>query len=145
MNSKQVVTTTFFGRPKAYSPWSAGIVIPPGHGILFTPGMTARDTDGNTVAPGDIRGQTRRVIEQLAAVLGEVGATLDDVVKLTVYLQDMDDVFAVQEIRGEFWPTDPPVSSTVEVGRLVTDEVRIEIEAVAAIAPSDAAKAGADV
>jgi enamine deaminase RidA (YjgF/YER057c/UK114 family) len=57
----------------------------------------------------------------------------------------MDDVFAVQEIRGEFWPTDPPVSSTVEVGRLVTDEVRIEIEAVAAIAPSDAAKAGADV
>lgn len=137
MSGKQVITTTFFGRPKAYSPWSAGIVIPPGYGILFTPGMTARDAEGNTVAPGDIRGQTRRVLEQLAAVLGEVGATLDDVVKMTVFLQDMDDVHAVQEIRREFWATNPPVSSTVEVSRLVTDEVRIEIEAVAAIAPSN--------
>lgn len=141
MSSKQIVTTKFFGRPKAYSPWSAGIMIPPGHSILFTPGMTARDAEGNTVAPGDIRGQTRRVLEQLAAVLAEVGGTLDDVVKMTVFLQDMDDVFSVQEIRREFWTADPPVSSTVEVSRLVTDEVRIEIEAVAAIAPR---AAGAD-
>jgi enamine deaminase RidA (YjgF/YER057c/UK114 family) len=58
---------------------------------------------------------------------------------MTVFLQEMDDVKAVQERRRELWAADPPYSSTVEVSRLVTDEVRIEIEAVAAIAPSNLA------
>lgn len=133
MSATRTVHTTFFARPAAYAPWSAGMLVPAGCDLLFTPGMTARDADGETVAPGDVAAQARRVFEQLRAVLGEVGADLDAVVKLTVFLADMDDVEAVQAVRNELWPSDPPVSSTVQVARLVSGDVRVEIEAVAAI------------
>jgi 2-iminobutanoate/2-iminopropanoate deaminase len=95
--------------------------------------MTARDEQGNTVAPGDVKEQTRRIFEQMRAILIEAGASLDDVVKMTVYVRDMNDVLAIQDIRNEYWPSDPPVSATVQVARLVSDEVRVEIEAVAVV------------
>jgi 2-iminobutanoate/2-iminopropanoate deaminase len=79
-------------------------------------------------------GQARRVIEQLRAVLAEAGADLDAVVKMTVFLQRMEDAAGVQRVRNEVWPSDPPVSSTVQVARLVSEDVRIEIEAVAVLA-----------
>ena len=95
--------------------------------------MTARDENGNTVAPGDVQAQTRRIFEQMRAIFAEAGATLNDVVKMTVYIQDMDDVLAIQEVRNEYWPSEPPVSATVQVARLVSDEVRIEVEAMAVV------------
>jgi 2-iminobutanoate/2-iminopropanoate deaminase len=125
--------TDFFGRPHEYTPWSAGIIVPAGSDLLFTPGLTARDAEGHTVAPGDIVGQTERVFAQLEAVLGQAGADLNAVAKLTVYLQSMDDAVAVQRVRNVLWPVNPPVSSTFEVQRLASDEIRIEIEAVAVL------------
>jgi 2-iminobutanoate/2-iminopropanoate deaminase len=63
----------------------------------------------------------------------EASATLDDVVKMTVYVRDMDEVLAIQEIHNEYWSSDPPSSTTVQVARLVSDEVRLEIDAVAVV------------
>jgi 2-iminobutanoate/2-iminopropanoate deaminase len=107
--------------------------VPAGHDLVFTTGMTARDEQGNTFAPGDARAQTRRIFEQMRAVLAEAGATLDDVVKMTVYVRDMEDVLAIQDVRNECWPSDPPASTTVQVARLVSDEVCLEIDAVAVV------------
>ena len=69
----------------------------------------------------------------MRAIFAEAGASLNDVVKMTVYIQDMDDVLAIQEVRNEYWPSEPPVSATVQVARLVSDEVRIEVEAMAVV------------
>ena len=104
MASKQVVHTSFFSRPAKYSPFSAGLIVPPGCGLLFTPGMTARGADGETMHGGDVTAQTRRVLEQLQAVVTEAGATMDDVVKLTVFIMEMSDAVPIQAVRNEFWP-----------------------------------------
>ncbi len=133
MSTKKVLSTSFWSRPGKFGPWSQAIRVPAGHDLVFTTGMTARDEHGNTFAPGDVKGQTRRIVEQMRAILAEAGATLDDVVKMTVYIRDMDDVLAIQEVRNECWPVDPPVSATVQVARLVSDEVRVEIDAVAVV------------
>ncbi|MGE0824879.1 MAG: RidA family protein [Candidatus Binatia bacterium] len=133
MSTKQVLSTSFWSRPGQFGPWSQGIRIPAGHDLLFTTGMTARDDHGNTVAPGDPKAQARRIFEQLKALLAEAGATLDDVAQMTVYVHDMDDVLAIQEVRNEYWPIAPPASATVQVARLVSPVVRLEVQAVAVI------------
>lgn len=133
MSTKKSLNTSFWARPGTFGPWAQAIQVPAGHDLVFTTGMTARDENGNTVAPGDVQAQTRRIFEQMRAIFAEAGATLNDVVKMTVYIQDMDDVLAIQEVRNEYWPSEPPVSATVQVARLVSDEVRIEVEAMAIV------------
>ena len=133
MSTKKVLSTSFWSRPGKFGPWAQAIRVPAGHDLIFTTGMTACDEDGNTVAPRDVKEQTRRIFEQMRAILAEAGSTLDDVVKMTVYIQDMDDVLAIQEVRNEYWPSEPPVSATVQVARLVSDDVRVEIEAMAVV------------
>ena len=131
--SKKSLSTSFWSRPGKFGPWAQAIRVPAGHDLVFTTGMTARDENGNTVAPGDVKAQTRRIFEQMRAIFAEAGASLNDVVKMTVYIQDMDDVLAIQEVRDEYWPSEPPVSATVQVARLVSEEVRIEVEAMAVV------------
>ncbi len=133
MSTKKILNTSFWSRPGEFGPWAQAIQVPAGHDLVFTTGMTARDENGNTVAPDDVKAQTRRIFEQMRAIFAEAGATLNDVVKMTVYIQDMDDVLAIQEVRNEYWPSEPPVSATVQVARLVSDEVRIEVEAMAVV------------
>ncbi|MEO8858917.1 MAG: RidA family protein [Burkholderiaceae bacterium] len=129
---RKMISTKLFKRPSAFSPWSAAAVVRAGDSLVFTTGLTARDQDGKIVGPDDVLVQTRRVFELLDGILGEAGASLRDVVSMTVFLKDIGDVPAVQTIRNEIWPTDPPVSSTTQV-RLVSDEIRIEISAIAAV------------
>lgn len=133
MSTKQVLSTPFWSRPGKFGPWSQAIRVPTGHDLVFTTGMTARDEQGDTVAPGDAKAQARRIFEQMRAILAEAGATLDDVVQMTVYVCAMDDILAIQEARNEYWPSAPPVSATVQVARLVSDEVRLEVQAVAVV------------
>jgi 2-iminobutanoate/2-iminopropanoate deaminase len=132
VTSVRTLHTTVFGRAPEYSPWSAGKLVPASSTLLFTPGMTARDLNGVLIAPGNVRGQTERIFEQLAAILKEAGGSMSDVVKLTVFLADMTLAADVQKVRNRIWPTDPPVSSTVKV-ELVAPEVLVEIEAVAVV------------
>ena len=98
----------------------------------FVSGQVALDGAGELVGPGDVAAQARQVFENLRAALGSVGASLQQVVKLTFYLVDATQMPAVRQVRDQFLDTArPPASTAVEVRRLVRDDLLIEVEAVA--------------
>jgi len=105
--------------------------VPAGSDVIRVSGLTSRAKDGSTFAPNDIRAQTRHILENLTKILASVGATLDDVAKVTVYITDMNDFDVIHEVRREFFVNTRPASTMVEVSKLVHDDMLIEIEAVA--------------
>lgn len=110
---------------------SQGVAVPAGR-MIFASGQVARDVDGQLVGAGDIRAQTRKTLQNLQAVLAEAGATMDDVVKVTVFVTNLSEHFAaIHEIRAEFFAAPYPASTLVEISRLVDPEMLIEIEAIA--------------
>lgn len=105
-----------------------------GSRVIYLSGQVALSTEGQIVGPNDTRLQAEQVFTNLAAGLEAVGATFEDVVKLTYFMIDMDDFPAVREVRDRFVNTSrPPASSAVQVSGLVAEWIRIEIEAVAVI------------
>jgi 2-iminobutanoate/2-iminopropanoate deaminase len=115
--------------PAAIGPYSQGIVA---NGFLFTAGQIAIDPATGQVITGDVGAQTERVMANLAAVLGTVGAAWTNVVKTTVYLQDMGDFPVVNEVYGRALGDARPARSTVEVSALPR-VVLVEIDAVVAV------------
>ena len=110
---------------------SQGVAVPAGR-MIFASGQVAREVDGQLVGAGDIRAQTRKTLQNLQAVLAEAGATMDDVVKVTVFVTNLSEHFAaIHEIRAEFFAAPYPASTLVEVSQLVDPEMLIEIEAIA--------------
>ena len=101
--------------------------------IIFTTGQIALDKNGSVVSPDDVEGQTRFIYESLNKILSKEGASLDDVVKTTVFLTNMDDFPKVSKIRNEYLKNSEPVSTLVEVSKLVKPECKVEIEVIAAI------------
>ncbi|WP_456395792.1 RidA family protein [Thermococcus sp.] len=97
--------------------------------FLFISGQIPVDRDGNPVE-GGIKAQTRQVLENIRAILEAAGAGLDNVVKVTVYLKDMNDFGAMNEVYAEYFGSSKPARAAVEVSRLPKD-VRIEVEAIA--------------
>lgn len=127
MEKKAIRTTS---APAAIGPYSQGIVTQ--QGFLFTAGQIALSPATGVVIEGDIKIQTRQVIQNLKAILEEGGSGLAQVVKTTVFLADMGEFASMNEVYGEYFKENPPARSTVEVARLPRD-VRVEIEAVAII------------
>ena len=125
--SLKIVHTT--DAPAAIGPYSQGVVA---NGFLFTAGQIAIDPASGQVVTGDVRAQTERVMTNLAAVLGTVSATWKDVVKTTIFLHDMNDFPAVNEVYGRALGDARPARSTVQVSALPRG-VLVEIEAVVAI------------
>ena len=112
---------------------SHGVEVPVGK-MVFVSGQVARDLDGNVVGVGDIYAQTRQVLHNMQAVLEESEATMDDVVKVTVFVTNLEEhLVASHEVRSEFFKNGYPASSLVEVSRLVHKDFLIEIEAIAVI------------
>jgi reactive intermediate/imine deaminase len=112
---------------------SQGVAVPAGR-MVFASGQVARGVDGQLVGRGDIGAQTRKVLENLRAVLAEGGATMDDVVKVTVFVTNLAEHFsAIHEVRSEFFSSDYPASTLVEISRLVDPDMLIEIEAIAVV------------
>ncbi len=97
--------------------------------FLFCSGQIALDPSSGALAAPDVEGQTRRVMENMKAVLDEAGASFDQVVKTTIFLKSMSDFPKVNEIYGTYFKGVAPARSTVEVSRLPKD-VLVEIEAV---------------
>ncbi len=107
-----------------YSPGAKG-----GH-FVFTAGQVAWDESGALTAIGDVRRQTVQTLSNVKSVLEEGGATLDDVVKCTVYLADMRHFQAMNDVFAAVFPTDPPARTTVQAA-LAEPEMLVEIEAIA--------------
>ncbi|PDW01911.1 RidA family protein [Candidatus Viridilinea mediisalina] len=122
---RTVVRTTH--APAAIGPYSQAIVA---GGMVFVSGQLPVDAQTGEMEAGDIRAMTRRIFANLEAVLEAAGTSLAHVVKMTVFLADMDDFQAMNSVYAEFFPENPPARSTVQVARLPRD-ARIEIEAIA--------------
>jgi 2-iminobutanoate/2-iminopropanoate deaminase len=113
--------------PKAIGPYSQAIQA---GNLLFLSGQIPLDPVSGELVKGDIREQTRRVLENLKGVLESQHLGMDDVVKVTIFLKDMGNFSQVNEVYGTYFPSSPPARSTVEVARLPRD-AGIEIEAIA--------------
>ncbi|MDN5347920.1 MAG: 2-iminobutanoate/2-iminopropanoate deaminase [Clostridia bacterium] len=116
--------------PAAIGPYSQAIRY---GDLVFTSGQIPIDPASGTVVAGGIEAQTRQVMRNLEEVLLAAGASLTTVLKTTVFIKNMDDFGKVNEIYAEFFNSDPPARSCVEVARLPKD-VLVEIEAVAYVA-----------
>ena len=108
-------------------------VMAEGQRMLFISGMTARDKDGNIVGKGDMKAQTRQVMENIKAILEKAGATFDQIVKVTVFITDMGRFKEIHEVRAQYFKKDYPASTMVQVSGLVSPELLIEIEAFAVL------------
>ncbi len=117
--------------PAPVGPYSQGVLA--STALLFTAGQIPLHPRTGQLVQGDIRTQTRQVLENIGAILESGGASLKSVVKTTVFLTDMNEFAAMNEVYEEFFGDSAPARSTVEVSRLPRD-VKVEIEAVAVVA-----------
>jgi 2-iminobutanoate/2-iminopropanoate deaminase len=101
--------------------------------LLFISGMTARNNEGGITGLGDIRAQTRQVCENVQAAVEEAGGTLDDVVRVDVYVTDMRHFDAIHEVRREFFTGTPPASTMVEISKFSRPGYEIEMNAIAVL------------
>jgi 2-iminobutanoate/2-iminopropanoate deaminase len=128
MPNKKVIFTE--KAPKAIGPYSQAVQA---GGFLFCSGQIALDpVSGQVVSPQDVEGQTRRVMENVQAVLEGAGCTFESVVKTTIFLKSMNDFPKVNEIYGNYFKGSFPARSTVEVSRLPKD-VLVEVEVLAQV------------
>lgn len=112
--------------PKAIGPYSQAVKA---NGFIFTAGQVAFDPATGQLIEGDVARQTARVFENLKAIVEAAGSSLDRAVKATVFLKDMNDFAAMNEVYARYFPANPPARSTVEAARLPRD-VRVEIDLV---------------
>jgi 2-iminobutanoate/2-iminopropanoate deaminase len=108
------------------------VVVVEGRRTIFIAGQLARDRHGNVVGKGDMRAQIRQVGENLKAALAAAGATLNDLVKTTTYVTDIDEFFKHVDVRMEYFGA-LPTSTTVEVRRLAHPDLLVEIDAIAVV------------
>jgi len=119
------------GAPKAIGPYSQGISTSSGR-TLWLSGQIPLDPATGELVAGDVSAQTRRVMENLGAVLGAGGATFDAVVRATIYLVDLGDFTKVNEVYASYFRGAPPARATVQVAALPRG-ARIEIDCVAVV------------
>lgn len=99
--------------------------------LIFTTGQIAMDKDGNVLYPDNPGKQAEFIFESLQKILNQAGATFDDVVKATVFVTNMDDFGAISKVRNRYFKNSEPVSTLVEVTRLVKEGCRVEVEVIA--------------
>lgn len=122
----KVVQTS--GAPAAIGPYSQGLIV---NNMFYSSGQIPLTAEG-VLVEGDIQAQTHQVFKNLQAVLEEAGASFETVVKTTVFIKDMNDFAALNEVYGEYFSVHKPARSCVEVARLPKD-VLVEIEVIALV------------
>lgn len=128
MVRRTMVNTT--GAPAAVGPYSQGVIA---GNLLFTAMQIPLDpASGTLVFPDDVAAQTRRVLENLRAIVEAAGSSLEHVVKVTVYLQDMADFATMNAVYGEYFPREAPARAAVAVAALPRG-ARVAMEAVALV------------
>jgi 2-iminobutanoate/2-iminopropanoate deaminase len=113
--------------PKAIGPYSQAVKA---NGFVFLSGQIALDPLTQQIIDGDVSKQTQRVLENLKGIVEAAGSSIQRVVKTTVFLADMNDFAAMNEVYARYFVAHPPARSTVEVARLPRD-VRVEIDVIA--------------
>ncbi len=113
--------------PQAIGPYSQAIKA---NGFVFVSGQIALDPATGNLIEGDVAGQTDRVLKNLAGILNAAGTGLEKVVRSTVFLKNMSDFAAMNEVYGRYFSAAPPARSTVEAARLPKD-VLVEIDVIA--------------
>jgi 2-iminobutanoate/2-iminopropanoate deaminase len=124
-NMKEIISTP--SAPAAIGPYSQAVRW---NGLIYCSGQIPLDPATGQIVDGGVEEQTVRVLENLRAVLEAAGASLQTVLKTTIFVKDMGDFAKVNEVYARYFAVDPPARATVEAARLPRD-VRIEIEAVA--------------
>jgi 2-iminobutanoate/2-iminopropanoate deaminase len=122
---REVISTK--DAPQAIGPYSQAIKV---NGFIFTSGQIAIDPATQQVITGDVKAQTDRVLRNLSEILEAAGSGLGKVVRCTVFLKNMSEFAAMNEVYGKYFSTAPPARSTVEVARLPKD-VLVEIDVIA--------------
>lgn len=115
--------------PKAVGPYSQAVRV---GNLVFLSGQIPLDPASGQIVEGGIQEQTKRVFENLRAVLTAAGLSFENVVKTTVFLKNLADFVPMNEIYAQYFPSNPPARSTVEVARLPRD-VSVEIDAIAVV------------
>ena len=118
--------------PKAIGPYSQAVKTDT---LVFVSGQLALDPATGNLVDSDIRKETRQAMNNLKNILTAAGSCLENVVKVTLFIKNMDDFAMINEVYGEFFPADPPARACVEVARLPRD-AHFEVEAVALLNPS---------
>ena len=121
---KKIISTT--AAPAAIGPYSQGV---DGGSVVITSGQLPIDP-ATGAFPEGIEAQTRQSLENVKAVLAQAGLGMENIIKTTVFLKDMNDFAAMNEVYAAFFPGEPPARSAVEVARLPKDAL-VEIEAIA--------------
>ncbi len=122
---REVISTK--DAPQAIGPYSQAIKA---NGFVFTSGQIAIDPSTQQVVTGDVDAQTERVLRNLSEILEAAGSGLGKVVRCTVFLKNMNDFAAMNQVYGKYFSSAPPARSTVEVARLPKD-VLVEIDVIA--------------
>ena len=125
--AKEVVSTA--AAPSAVGPYSQGVRVA---NLLFVSGQVALDPQTGKLVAGDIRAKTRQVLKNLGAIVGAAGSSLERVAKTTVYLREMRDFAAMNEVYAEFFGGKYPARATVQVSRLPLD-AEVEIDLIAEV------------
>lgn len=123
---KEIISTA--KAPAAIGPYSQGVKI---GDLIFTSGQLPVNSETGEM-PSDIKEATKQSLENVKAILEEAGSSLDKVIKVVVFIKDMNDFAKVNEVYGTYFTENPPARSCIEVARLPKD-ASIEIEAVATV------------
>lgn len=126
MKKKTIISTS--NAPAALGPYSQAVKY---NGLIYVSGQLPLDPATNQMVENDVRVQTKRSLTNIKNILAEAGGTMDDILKVTIYIKDMNDFGAVNEVYGTFFtPGDCPTRFCVEVARLPKDAL-VEIDAIA--------------
>ena len=125
---KNILSTDKVSKP--FGIFSQGVKV---GNLIFISGQVAKNVQGEVVGKGDVKAQTRQCMENLKNVLEAGGGNLENVVKVTVYVTNMEDLKPIHEVRAEYFKGEYPASTLVEVSRLTNKDYLIEIEAIAVI------------
>jgi 2-iminobutanoate/2-iminopropanoate deaminase len=128
---KQQITSDKIRQPSGH--FSQATVIEARGKLVFISGMTARRSDGTIAGIGDIEVQTRQVCENLKAAVEAAGGTMDDIVRVDVYVRNMEHFDAIHKVRRQYFKAPAPASTMVEICKMTSPDYLIEINAIAVL------------
>ena len=128
---KQQVTSDKIRQPSGH--FSQATVIEARGKLVFISGMTSRKADGTIAGIGDIEVQTRQVCENLKAAVEAAGGTMDDIVRVDVYVRNMEHFDQIHKVRREYFKAPAPASTMVEICKMTSPDYLIEINAIAVL------------